>query len=198
MLSRLADELLASSIFSQVLRTALRTAMEAKGLFDRNVDVALTLLNLPSRGELVRLQTKLEVIHGSLVNLNIKMDRLLAARGGDADGDDPTRRSAPRRDGGAARHAGGPAAAGVLGSSANKWPASACRSSRDAGGVPSRGTSARSGALARVRIGASVARSRAARRDRSRCTSCRRRCRSRGRVGGSAGGGCGGVLHLPA
>jgi hypothetical protein len=98
MLSRLADELLASSIFSQVLRTALRTAMVAKGLFDRNVDVALTLLNLPSRGELVRLQTKLEVIHGSLVNLNIKMDRLLAARAGDADGDDPTRRSAPRRD----------------------------------------------------------------------------------------------------
>jgi len=92
MLSRLADELLANSIFSQVLRAAVRTAIETKGMFDRNVEAALALVNLPSRGELLRLQTKLEVIHGSLVNLNIKMDRLLAAQGGG----DPGARSVRR------------------------------------------------------------------------------------------------------
>jgi hypothetical protein len=94
MLSRLADELLANSMLSQVLRTAVRVAVEAKGVLDRNVEAALVLLNLPSRGELVRLQTKLEVIHGSLVKLNIKMDRLLAAR----DGDEPIVRRVPRGD----------------------------------------------------------------------------------------------------
>jgi hypothetical protein len=83
MLSRLADDLLANSILSQVVRVAVRTAFETKAMLDRNVEAALALLNLPSRGELLRLQTKLEVIHGSLVNLNIKMDRLLAAQGDD-------------------------------------------------------------------------------------------------------------------
>jgi hypothetical protein len=94
MLSRLADELLANSILSQVLRAAVRAAVEAKGVIDRKVVSALVLLTLPSRGELVSLQTKLELIHGSLVNLNIKMDRLLAARAGD----EPTVRSVPRAD----------------------------------------------------------------------------------------------------
>jgi len=92
MLSRLAAELFTDSILARVLRQALRTAIEAKTVFDRNVETALALLNLPSRGELLRLQTKLEVIQGSLVNLNIKMDRLLAAQVGD----DPVARSVHR------------------------------------------------------------------------------------------------------
>jgi hypothetical protein len=39
----------------------------------------LGLLNLPSRADFGKLLTKLDVIQGSLVNLTIKVDRLLAA-----------------------------------------------------------------------------------------------------------------------
>jgi hypothetical protein len=40
----------------------------------------LGLLNLPSHADLARVVTKLEVIQGSLVNLNLKVDRLAAAK----------------------------------------------------------------------------------------------------------------------
>ncbi|HEV7731811.1 MAG TPA: hypothetical protein VGR62_06600 [Candidatus Binatia bacterium] len=39
----------------------------------------LGLLNVPSRADFAKLLTKLEVIQGTLVNLNIKVDRLMAA-----------------------------------------------------------------------------------------------------------------------
>ena len=35
-------------------------------------------MNLPSRADLARIATKLEAVQGSLVNLNLKVDRLLA------------------------------------------------------------------------------------------------------------------------
>lgn len=47
---------------------------------DRNMQTLLGLLNLPSRGDVNRLLTKLEAIQGSLVNLNLKVDRLMASR----------------------------------------------------------------------------------------------------------------------
>ena len=47
----------------------------------------LALLNLPSRADLNRLVTKMEAIQGSLVTLNLKIDRLLSPR-------PPRRRSA--------------------------------------------------------------------------------------------------------
>jgi hypothetical protein len=40
----------------------------------------LSLLNLPSRADMNRLLTKLEVIQGNLTNLNLKVDRLEAAQ----------------------------------------------------------------------------------------------------------------------
>ena len=56
----------------------MQAALEAKGRVDRNVQTVLGLLNLPSRADLARIATKLEAIQGSLVNLNLKVDRLLA------------------------------------------------------------------------------------------------------------------------
>jgi hypothetical protein len=79
-LNRLADEILASPVFGQALSTAMRRALETKGRVDRNVDALLGLLNLPSRGDLQRLQTKLDVLQGTLTNLSMKVDRLLDAR----------------------------------------------------------------------------------------------------------------------
>ena len=52
----------------------------------------LGLLNLPSHADLARIVTKLEVIQGSLVNLNLKVDRLLA---GDRPRSRRRRRKAP-------------------------------------------------------------------------------------------------------
>ena len=54
--------------------------MEAKGTVDRNIQTVLGLLNVPSRNDVTKLATKLEAIQGNLMNLNLKVDRLLAER----------------------------------------------------------------------------------------------------------------------
>ena len=46
----------------------------------QRMQTVLSLLNLPSRADLNRLQTKIEALQGSMVNLSIKLDRLLAAQ----------------------------------------------------------------------------------------------------------------------
>ena len=82
LLSRLAEELLANQTVSQAVAAAMKKGLETKGRIDRNVQTMLQMLNLPTRADLARLQTKLEVIQGSLVNLSLKVDRLLADREG--------------------------------------------------------------------------------------------------------------------
>jgi len=85
--SRIADEILTNPLFSQALGTAMQKAAETKGRVDRNMETVLGLLNLPSRSDLQRLQTKLDVLQGTLTNLSMKVDRLLEAeRRGGADG----------------------------------------------------------------------------------------------------------------
>jgi hypothetical protein len=91
LLTRLTEELLANETLSQALGLAMRKGIETKGRIDRNVQTMLGLLNLPTRADLARLQTKLEVIQGSLVNLSLKVDRLLADR------EQAARRSARKR-----------------------------------------------------------------------------------------------------
>ena len=82
LISRLAEELLANETVSQAFAMAMKKGLETKGRIDRNVQTMLQMLNLPTRADLARLQTKLEVIQGSLVNLSLKVDRLLADREG--------------------------------------------------------------------------------------------------------------------
>jgi hypothetical protein len=81
-LARLAEELLANPRVADAFSQALQKAIEAKGRVDRNMQTVLGLLNLPSRADLTRILTKLEAIQGSLVNLNLKVDRLMAERSG--------------------------------------------------------------------------------------------------------------------
>jgi hypothetical protein len=78
---RFAGGLLDLPFVGSALATAARSGLEAKATFDRTMVVALGLLNLPSRADLQRLMTKLEVVQGSLVNLNLKVDRVLAKVG---------------------------------------------------------------------------------------------------------------------
>lgn len=60
------------------LSRAARGATKSKGQGEQNLDVLLHLLNLPTRTDLQKLQAKLDHVQGSLVNLSIKVDRLLA------------------------------------------------------------------------------------------------------------------------
>lgn len=55
-------------------------AADTKERVDRNVQFILSLLNLPSRADFARLHARLEGIQGGLVNLNMKIDRLIAAQ----------------------------------------------------------------------------------------------------------------------
>lgn len=90
-LTRFAKEVLSHPAFSAALERAFRNAAATKGKVDRNIDALLSLLNLPSKADYTKLLAKVEAVQGSLVNLNIKLDRLLATK-------EKTRRT-PRRAG---------------------------------------------------------------------------------------------------
>jgi ATP-dependent exoDNAse (exonuclease V) alpha subunit len=77
--SRFAKEVASHPSFSSVLEKALRNAMEAKGKIDKNVGQILSLLNVPSKSDYNKLLAKIESLQGSLVNLNIKVDRIIAS-----------------------------------------------------------------------------------------------------------------------
>jgi hypothetical protein len=79
-LTRFAEELLKRPGVAQAFAGALQRGLETKGAIDRNVQTVLSLLNLPSRADVNRLLTKLEVIQGNLTNLSLKVDRLEAAQ----------------------------------------------------------------------------------------------------------------------
>jgi hypothetical protein len=75
----LLEDLLRNRAVTDGLTKTLRRAAQTKGRIDRNMQTLLALLNLPSRADYKALQTKLEALQGSLINLNMKLDRLLAA-----------------------------------------------------------------------------------------------------------------------
>jgi hypothetical protein len=89
-LGQFADDVLSSPHITEALAGAFRRAAQTKGQVDRNIERLLGALNLPTRADYARLVTKMEALQGSLVNLNIKVDRLLAER-------EPKKRAAPRR-----------------------------------------------------------------------------------------------------
>lgn len=76
--NRAFEELASSPRFAEFLESALRQAMATKGQMDRNMQAILNLLNLPSKSDYKKLSAKVEALQGSLVNLNIKLDRILA------------------------------------------------------------------------------------------------------------------------
>lgn len=78
-MSAFARTLFGSASFAGAVSSGARRVAEARGYVDRGVNGLLGLLSLPSKADHNRLLAKVEVLQGSLVNLNIKMDRLLAA-----------------------------------------------------------------------------------------------------------------------
>jgi polyhydroxyalkanoate synthesis regulator phasin len=74
----LLEELMSSPRFAEAVGKTLQQAMATTGTVDRNMQTILGLLNLPSKADYKKLSTKIEALQGSLVNLNIKLDRILA------------------------------------------------------------------------------------------------------------------------
>ena len=77
-LGQFAEEILASPHVTEALGSALRRAAQTKGQVDRNMQAVLSALNLPTRADLSKVVNKVEALQGSLVDINIKLDRLLA------------------------------------------------------------------------------------------------------------------------
>jgi polyhydroxyalkanoate synthesis regulator phasin len=77
-LNRVFEDVMSSPRFTDILDKTLQQAMSTKGTVDRNMQTILSLLNLPSKADYKKLATKVEALQGSLVNLNIKLDRILA------------------------------------------------------------------------------------------------------------------------
>mgnify|MGYP001495883600 CR=1 FL=1 len=87
----------------------LTGASKTKASVDRNLDTLLAMANIPSRADYRRLQTKLDSLQGSLMNLSRKLDRLQESV---ANGADPCGVAKGGR-GPAARDSGGGSAAKV-------------------------------------------------------------------------------------
>ena len=78
-MSRFAKEATSHPSFSSVMEKTLRNVLATKGKVDKNVDYFLNFINVPSKSDYNKLLAKIETLQGSLVNLNIKVDRLLAS-----------------------------------------------------------------------------------------------------------------------
>src|SRR5512143_2585473 len=77
---QLLEEVLGRPGVTDGLAKVAKRAVQTKGRVDRNVETLLHLLNLPSRADYHKLLVKIEHLQGSLVNLNMKVDRLLAGQ----------------------------------------------------------------------------------------------------------------------
>ncbi len=60
------------------LGQTLSRAAEAKRAVDKNLETVLAALNVPSRADYKKLMAKIEALEGGLVNLGMKLDRVLA------------------------------------------------------------------------------------------------------------------------
>jgi hypothetical protein len=74
------EELVGSHNVADQLGKTVGRAAGAKKRVDQNMQAFLSLLNVPSRADYQRLLTKIEGLQGSMVNLNMKLDRLMAAQ----------------------------------------------------------------------------------------------------------------------
>ena len=89
-LLQFVEEVLANPKMTDAISTAIHRAAQTRGQVDRNLQALLTVLGVPTKSDYNKLLSKIEALQGSLVNLNIKLDRLVASR------EMPKRRSGAR------------------------------------------------------------------------------------------------------
>jgi hypothetical protein len=72
------EELTRNPRVREQLGKTVERAVDAKRRVDRTTQTVLSALNVPTRSDYNRLLAKLEALQGSLVNLSMKLDRILA------------------------------------------------------------------------------------------------------------------------
>jgi len=77
------------------LGKTVERAVDAKRRVDRTAQTVLSALNVPSRADYNRLLAKIEALQGSLVNVSMKLDRLIAGQQETVHA--PARAAKPRR-----------------------------------------------------------------------------------------------------
>lgn len=73
------SELMANERMRKGLGRAGERLMANKHVFDRNVETVLDFVNLPSKRDVRDLKSRLDTLSSQLVNLSMKIDRMLAA-----------------------------------------------------------------------------------------------------------------------
>jgi polyhydroxyalkanoate synthesis regulator phasin len=72
------NELMANEAWRRRLGRAGERFLANKQSFDRNVETILDFVNIPSKRDVRELKTRLDHLNGQLVNLSMKIDRMLA------------------------------------------------------------------------------------------------------------------------
>ena len=76
--SSFLNELMANEAWRRRLGRAGERFLANKQSFDRNVETILDFVNIPSKRDVRELKTRLDHLNGQLVNLSMKIDRMLA------------------------------------------------------------------------------------------------------------------------
>jgi polyhydroxyalkanoate synthesis regulator phasin len=76
--SSFLNELMANEAWRRLLGRAGERFLANKQSFDRNVETILDFVNIPSKRDVRELKTRLDHLNGQLVNLSMKIDRMLA------------------------------------------------------------------------------------------------------------------------
>src|SRR5437773_6857620 len=79
--SSFLNELMANETWRRRLGRAGERFLANKQSFDRNVETVLDFVNIPSKRDVRELKARLDHLNGQLVNLSMKIDRLLAGSG---------------------------------------------------------------------------------------------------------------------
>ena len=72
------NELMANEAWRRRLGRAGEHLLANKQSFDRNVESILDFVNIPSKRDVRELKARLDHLNGQLVNLSMKIDRMLA------------------------------------------------------------------------------------------------------------------------
>lgn len=90
-------ELMANETLRKRLGRAGEQLFANKQSFDRNVETVLDFVSIPSKRDVRELKARLDHLNGQIVNLSMKIDRMLAAAEPSAANDALPKPSRPRR-----------------------------------------------------------------------------------------------------
>src|SRR3984893_4524601 len=93
-LGSVMGELMANERMRKGLGRAGERLMANKHVFDRNVETVLDFVNIPSKRDIRELKSRLDTLSSQLVNLSMKLDRMLAA--GEMPAPPPDRPASPQ------------------------------------------------------------------------------------------------------